>query len=186
MAMSGEAGAGKSSFALKLTAILCTPNLKIKGGDKALYLNIEEPRKRGATIQSKCRNMKLSTQALRNIDIVEDEGASNVQEFEALANAKEYKYIIIDSVSMMCGVSINKHIELWNWIQTRPESFILILHYTKSKLGKMQGPTLWEHNPDVVVWVANNGEDSSTAEFKKNRYLTQPKRKFNTYTERIV
>jgi len=182
MSMSGEPATGKSSFALKLLSVLC------QRGDKCLYLNIEEPLRRGATIQDKCRQMKLSKSALKNVHILSGDGRNSLDAFKKELDTNEYKYCVIDSVSMLAGNSSTKHIEIWDWIQSRDENFICILHYTKTKLGKMQGPVLWEHNPDVVIWLKNEGYLNTQAEFKKNRYFPHNvrKRKFNTYTAKVI
>jgi predicted ATP-dependent serine protease len=188
MSMSGEASTGKSSFALKLMSILCSPTAINREGDKCLYLNIEEPIRRGATIQDKCRQMQLSKRALKNVDIISDSSKGSLSHFKKLLDMDNYKYCVIDSVSMLAGNSSNKHIEIWDWIQSRNENFICILHYTKTKLGKMQGPVLWEHNPDIVVWLNNKGFRNTQAEFKKNRYFPGDvqKNKFNTYTSQVI
>jgi len=186
MSVSGEAFAGKSSFLLRFMSRLCGKNSRNKQGDRCLYLNIEEPLRRGKTIQQKCRTMKLSPVSLQYIDIIDDVGSDFYADLTKILDQGNYKYVVIDSVSMLAGVSTNKHIEMWDYIQSRPESFIVVLHYTKSKKGKMQGPTMWEHNPDVVVWLANDGT-RSVASFKKNRYLgDKPRLAFDTYKEEVV
>lgn len=186
MSVSGEAFSGKSSFLLKLMTKLCGRNSRNKEGDRCLYLNIEEPLKRGNTIQQKCRNMKLSPTSLKYIDVIDDINSNFLNELEILLNENDYKYVVIDSVSMLAGASFNKHLEIWEFIKSRKESFICVLHYTKTKRGKMQGPTLWEHNPDVAIWLTKK-DNYTEAEFKKNRYLdNKPLRKFNTYTEKVI
>lgn len=186
MSISGEAFAGKSSFLLKMMSKLCGKNSRNKVGDRALYVNIEEPLRRGKTIQQKCRTMKISPTKMKYIDIIDEVGANFIQELDQILNQNNYKYVVIDSVSMLAGVSTNKHIEIYEYLKTRPESFIVVLHYTKSKKEKMQGPTMWEHNPDIAVWLKKE-QDFTRASFKKNRYLgDKPLREFNTYTEKVI
>jgi predicted ATP-dependent serine protease len=182
MSMGGEPFTGKTSFTLKLLTVLC------QRGDEALYLNIEEPLRRGATIQDKCRQMKLSKSALKNIHILNGNGPNSLDAFKKELDKKEYKYCVIDSISMLTGNSRKMHDEIWEWVQSRNESFICVLHFDKYKSGSLKGPVIWEHGPDVVVWLKNEGYLNTQAEFKKNRYFPHNirKRKFNTYTAKVI
>lgn len=185
LSISGDAFAGKSSFMLKLMSKLCQPNVGNTKGDKCLYINIEEPLHRGATIQEKCRNMKLPPSALKNIDIISNPDLNTIEEIIKILDSKEYKYCVIDSISMMCGNSQKKHFEVWEFIQNRKESFFCVLHADKNKKEKMKGAGIWQYHPDICVWL-HRTPNGTYAEFKKNRYHHGKLTNFDTYNEKVI
>lgn len=185
LSISGDAFAGKSSFMLRLMSKLCLGSGNNQAGDKCLYLNVEEPLHRGATIQEKCRTMKLSKRALKNIDIISNPNITTTEQITEVLNNGNYKYCVIDSISMLCGNSQKKHFELWEFIQNRKESFFCVLHADKTKKEKMKGAGIWQYHPDICIWL-HRTPTGTYAEFKKNRYHHGTLKNFDTYNERVI
>lgn len=168
MGVAGKPGAGKSSWLLKLSAILS------KHG-RVIYSNFEED-VAGGTLQQKIRDMKIITSfpwAKTKVEFLENERWS---ELVKRLNTGKYKYCIIDSVSKIKVRGKLKTEEILSLKRQFPKvNLIFVYHYRKDGKG-FKGESDFEHEHDYFIEIERGGD----AIFIKNRFKTKKTLEYQT------
>ncbi len=160
----GAPGGGKSSFLLKLADELAK-NYPI------LYGNLEE--KSGTTLRNKLHTMKVR----QKINFL---GNNTVEEMKKEIDTGQYKFVIVDSISMFCTTERAVR-EFFEYVYTMPKTnFLFIAHQTKS--GVYRGTTNLAHLVDVVLQVENG-----TVTIAKNRFhYSETNKEFHIFNKKII
>lgn len=169
LGISGQAGAGKSSWLLEFSAILS------KFGN-VLYANFEENIENG-TIQLKIQNMGILENYPYSKNKVFFLNKVDFQQLKIYLKTNKFKFCIIDSVSKLTDskrATIEEILNLLN--EFKDVNFIFVYHYTKDSKG-YKGSSAYIHEHDIMIDIEKGG----LASFKKNRYKTNKTKYFNYY-----
>lgn len=158
MTLTGDAGAGKSTFLVKFSSCLAE-------NGKMLYVAAEEPNDTGNTFKDKLARVVFSDRAKNNFEVADMDNP------QALINElkKGYKYCVIDSIQILCDDNVVTGKKLLKELKSQfpKTAFIFVLQQNQD--GSMRGGSGWKFNIEIVANIQKiNGR--GILNFTKNRY----------------
>lgn len=158
MSLTGDAGAGKSTFLIKFASFLAE-------NGKFLYVAAEEPNETGNTFKEKLSRVRFSQKSKNNLEVADMDNPNDL--FSELK--KGYKYCVIDSIQVLCDDNVKTGKNLLRDLKNEfpKTAFIFVLQQNKD--GSMRGGTGWKFNIEIVAEIEKIG-GTGIFRFTKNRY----------------